>query len=336
MFIRKYGVASVANTSVYIPIIKVGVNNFAVSADWTPATGDVKITKDGGTPANIATLPVYVANLGWKFVFSLAEMQCKQAQILIVDSATKAIEDQFFNIETFGHASAMVPIDFSDVVRMGMTALPDAVADGAGGLPISDSGGLDLDSKLANTNEITVARMAVLTDWINGGRLDLLLDAIPTTPMRGTDDASLASVLASKIPNILNTTALGNIGIDWANIENKTAIVDLSETIIKLCDTVTANSDMRGTDSANTTTPPTANQNASALLDLTDGVEPASSGTERTVREAFRLILAGVVGKLAGAETTSITIRDTNDTKNRISASVDANGNRTSVTLNDT
>lgn len=65
-----------------------------------------------------------------------------------------------------------------DTVRAGLTALPNAAADAAGGLPISDAGGLDLDSKLANTNEVTAARMGALTDWINGGRLDLLLDAV--------------------------------------------------------------------------------------------------------------------------------------------------------------
>lgn len=58
------------------------------------------------------------------------------------------------------------------------TALPAAAADAAGGLAISDAGGLDLDAKLANTNEVTAARMGALTDWINGGRLDLIIDAI--------------------------------------------------------------------------------------------------------------------------------------------------------------
>ena len=48
----------------------------------------------------------------------------------------------------------------------------------------------------------------------------------------------------------LNITASGNIGIDWANVENPTTAVDLSGTDIQLCDTVTTNSDMRGTDSA--------------------------------------------------------------------------------------
>lgn len=76
-------------------------------------------------------------------------------------------------------------VDLRDAVRGGMTALPNAVADAAGGLPISDAGGLDLDTQLAATNEVTAARMGALTDWINGGRLDLLLDAIkvPTDKM---------------------------------------------------------------------------------------------------------------------------------------------------------
>jgi hypothetical protein len=79
--------------------------------------------------------------------------------------------------------------------------LPNAAADAAGGLPISDAGGLDLDTKLAETNEVTAARMGALTDWINGGRLDLILDIIAAdvvnldgAAMRGTDNAALASV----------------------------------------------------------------------------------------------------------------------------------------------
>jgi hypothetical protein len=72
----------------------------------------------------------------------------------------------------------LIDVNLSDSVRFGMTALPNAAADAAAGLPISDAGGLDLDAKLANTNEVTAARMGALTDWINGERLDLLLDAV--------------------------------------------------------------------------------------------------------------------------------------------------------------
>lgn len=65
-----------------------------------------------------------------------------------------------------------------------------------------------------------------------------------------------------------------------------------------------------------------------ALLDLADGVE-----TGWTVREALRVLLAGEAGKVSGAATETITIRDVNDTTDRIVATVDASGNRTAVTL---
>lgn len=65
---------------------------------------------------------------------------------------------------------------------------------------------------------------------------------------------------------------------------------------------------------------------AEALLENND-IE-----TGYNLKEALRLILASVAGKLSGAETTTITIRNVPDSKNRIVATVDSNGNRTAVT----
>jgi len=45
--------------------------------------------------------------------------------------------------------------------------------------------------------------------------------------------------VAARVPNVLNTTALGNIGVDWANVENPATAVDLSATDTQLVDTVT-------------------------------------------------------------------------------------------------
>lgn len=52
-----------------------------------------------------------------------------------------------------------------------------------------------------------------------------------------------------------------------------------------------------------------------------------------TARQALRVILAAHAGKLSGASTTTVTVRDANDTKARITAQVDDDGNRTEVTL---
>lgn len=95
----------------------------------------------------------------------------------------------------------LVNYDPEDTVRLGLTALPNAAADAAGGLPISDAGGLDLDAKLANTHEITAARMGALTDWIDGGRLDLIIDAIKAK----TDQ--LTFTIANKVDSSIQAAA---------------------------------------------------------------------------------------------------------------------------------
>jgi hypothetical protein len=57
----------------------------------------------------------------------------------------------------------------------------------------------------------------------------------------------------------------------------------------------------------------------------------AIEGTITAVK-AMRAILATAVGKLSGAATTTVTIRDASDTKNRITATVTADGDRTAIT----
>lgn len=68
---------------------------------------------------------------------------------------------------------------------------------------------------------------------------------------------------------------------------------------------------------------------ATEVMDLPSAIDP---GTVDTLREAIRLILASVAGKLSGAGTTTIAIRDTADTKNRLSVTCDGSGNRTAIT----
>lgn len=72
---------------------------------------------------------------------------------------------------------------------------------------------------------------------------------------------------------------------------------------------------------------PSAAANAAALLDSADGVE-----TGLTPRGALRLISAALAGVLSGAGGSTVTIRNVGDTKNRIQATVDSDGNRSAVT----
>lgn len=52
-----------------------------------------------------------------------------------------------------------------------------------------------------------------------------------------------------------------------------------------------------------------------------------------TMRQALRVLIAGMAGKLSGAATTTVTIRNAADTANVIVATVDSDGNRSAVTV---
>lgn len=109
-FLSKYGVAR----HIYIAIPKAGSASHAVGADWTPAAGDVRISKDGGATANVTNLPTAIAmgnSAIWDFSLTLTEMSAAQIMVTIADSATKAVDDTGFIIETFGNASALFPFD---------------------------------------------------------------------------------------------------------------------------------------------------------------------------------------------------------------------------------
>ena len=203
MRLRKYGVQATIDFEVY------EVDGVDLRTDWTPAQADCEIMKDGGASTlcdNTAT----DEGSTYSIVLTATEMQFARGVLKIVDAATKVLLDTVVHIETYGNASAQHAMDFDDAVRGGLTALPAANADAGGGLPISDAGGLDLDAKLANTNEVTAARMAALTDWINGGRLDLLLDAIkvPTDKLTFTT----ANKVDSRVDNWAGQTVTLSTG----------------------------------------------------------------------------------------------------------------------------
>jgi len=65
---------------------------------------------------------------------------------------------------------------------------------------------------------------------------------------------------------------------------------------------------------------------AADVWDLTNGIE-----TSLTPREAMRLIAAASAGKLSGAAGPTVRIRSVDDAKERITATVDDDGNRTGI-----
>ena len=142
------------------------------------------------------------------------------------------------------------------------TALPAAVADAGGGVPISDAGGLDLDAILADTNELQADDVPTLIaalptaveiqaemeengasildtlrdDWADGGRLDLILDIIAadtTTDIPATI-ATVAGYLDTEIAAIVTAVVTNATGADVAtDVVALRVVVDALDALTK-------------------------------------------------------------------------------------------------------
>ena len=87
----------------YFTMVQAGSIDLAATGDWTPATGDTKVSKDGGNVANTTNNPAVVGGAGsvlWKLTLDATEMAARDVDVQIVDSATKAVEDNVFRIST--------------------------------------------------------------------------------------------------------------------------------------------------------------------------------------------------------------------------------------------
>lgn len=96
----------------------------------------------------------------------------------------------------------MVPLvdyDPYDTVRLGLTAMPNAAADAAGGLPISDAGGLDMDAIPTAITALNDPTAQAIVD-------ELMAETIDGTVTYKTLVQAMASVLAGKVTGGGTTT----------------------------------------------------------------------------------------------------------------------------------
>lgn len=118
----------------------------------------------------------------------------------------------------------LVPWDPQDATRMGLTALPNANADAAGGLPISDAGGLDLDTYLARlTGNVALAsvctsgRLAELDAANLPADIDTLLTRLSAARAGYIDELGPTNVPAdidTLLTRVPNTISLANINTE--------------------------------------------------------------------------------------------------------------------------
>lgn len=229
------------------------------------------------------------------------------------------------------------------------------------GAPTGASISADIQTRAPSSTALSTAQ------WTNARatNLDNLDVAVSTRSTYAGGDTSGVTTLLSRISAAITITggkvdvndktgfSLSSAGIQ-AIWDALTSTLSTANSIGKLLvDNINATISSRLA-SASYTAPPTAVQNrqemdsnSTKLANLDATVSSRSTLTAAnvwayiiegslTAQNVMRLIFASVVNKLSGAATTTVKIRDLADTKDRITATVDADGNRTAVTVDAT
>lgn len=211
-----------------------------------------------------------------------------------------------------GLNDALIDSAYSATRGLAGTALPAVAAGASGGVPVIGTGSNNFKSdSSANVTVPDTQKVDVNTiktnPVVNGGTI--------TFPTNATV-ASTTNITAGTI-----TTVSGNVnGNVGGNVTGSVGSVAAGG--------IAAASFAANAVNAAALAADAANEIADALLDRADAVE-----TGLTPRQEMRLTAAASAGKLSGAATTSVVIRNAvADSKDRITATVDASGNRTAVT----
>lgn len=225
------------------------------------------------------------------------------------DTAIAGVQSDTDNIQTRLPAALVSGRMDSSVgeYQTGLTPLQPTVAGRTLDVTATGEAGVDLDNTagtlakgtdLTGFNDLDAAGVRTAVG-LASANLDTQLDALPTnaelaTALAAADDAVLAAIAA--LNNLSAADIRTAVGLASANLDTQLDAL------------------------------PTAAENADAVHDeVIDGV--------RTLRQLTRGFAAALLGKASGMEDFAPVFRNIADTKDVISASTDADGNRTVVTL---
>jgi hypothetical protein len=236
----------------------------------TIAAGDATVSTDGGAFANLGTLPSVdpAGGAAVKVTLSASEMNGDNVVFRMEDqTATEEWSASVMTIHTYAtdtddlvrsttpanaldvSATGEAGLDFDNIkAATGSTTLTNIIVPTVStltghtaqtgdsfarlGAPVGADISADIAAVQTDTTAIVADTNELQTDWVNGGRLDLIIDAIlaDTLSLDGTkipDTISLAAINA-EVDTALNTAIPGGATANSIN-ERLAAIDDLTE-----------------------------------------------------------------------------------------------------------
>jgi len=252
-------------------------------------------------------------------------------------------------------AGVSVSVDFDGITGSHMVKI-DTSDDTVGGFWVT---GEDYFVRIEETTidgatvNAVIGHFSIENRYMRGTDSAALASALTTAQndldkLTGADGATLATSQPNYAPNITTPPTVAQI---QAEIEEDGASIldtlrdDLADggRLDLLIDDIKAATDALPADPADASNITAAFAvtdgkidalNNIAVSDIT-GVEVDNDGSAISLEGAIKLILAVLTGKSSGGGTATVVFRNIGDSKNRISATVDADGNRTAVGTRD-
>lgn len=250
---------------------------------------------------SITTLGTYAAPTSGKCRFKevdatnhpgLYEIQLADARYAV--SSAKSLTVSISGVSNLAQTHVNIPLrdlDPYDSVRAGLTALPNAAAEAAGGLFTRGTGAGQINQDANGRIDANVTAFGGTAGTFSGGRPE-----VNATHWRGS---------ALSAPTVAGVPAVEVIDISSAGASDIRAAVGLA----------TANLDTQ----------------FSGVPTSVWGVTLDVTSTAKTM---MRGIAAAAYGEASGLATTSVTYRNPDDTVDALVGTVDADGNRSTVTEN--
>lgn len=150
-------------------------------------TVTAKLTQDGGASATASGAVSDVGDGLYDWAPSQGDTNCVAMALMFSATGAVAVPMTIFT-------TALNP---GDAVRFGMTALPNAAANAAGGLPVSIAGALDLDEMNVDIEAIQAKT-----------------DNLPSDPADASDIAALFATNATSVAAVKTDTAAVKVQTD--------------------------------------------------------------------------------------------------------------------------
>lgn len=286
----------------------------------TGATGlDSEVSKDGGTFADCTNEATEIAtNSGVYFLdLTSTEMNADTVAVIVKTSSSGAkttvivmypeeAGDIRVNVTQFGSTNGTFSSGRPEVNTTHIAGSSVSTSSAQIGVNVVNFGG--------SAGTFASGRPEVNTSHIAGSSVSTTSAQIGVNVVQISTDATAADNLEAMLDGTggvtLTTAIAGNItGNLSGSVGSVTGAVG----------SLTTNNDKTG-----------YRLSATGVDDIHDEAVDGST----TLRESVRLQNSAAAGKLSGAGTTTVVVRDLADSKDRITATVDADGNRTAVSRN--